>query len=69
MTQGFGMWIGAQLMTALKKGLTTTAADGTETVAWQPFWLYPALGALVVLVLFVLLFRPRKTTAPEPAAA
>jgi nucleoside transporter len=62
-TQGLGMLIGAQAFGKLVAHFTTKASDGTTTLAWKQIWMYPALFALAVLVLFVLLFREKR----EPA--
>ncbi len=57
-TQGLGLGIGAQLMGRSHAALTTGEGDAAVT-DWTTFWWQPALGAAVVLVLFVLLFRDR----------
>jgi nucleoside transporter len=62
-TQGLGMWIGAQAMTSVVTGNTQTVAD-KPVIDWGHVWLLPCLGALGILVLFVLLFR-----APQRSAA
>jgi len=36
---------------------------------WRSIWLVPAMGALVILVVFALLFRPAAAPAPQPAVA
>ncbi|MCA8949208.1 MAG: MFS transporter [Planctomycetes bacterium] len=63
-TQGLGMLIGAQLMTALVK--QSTPAEGAPD--WPTIWLWPCLGAGAILLVFVALFRERPgaaTPAPE----
>lgn len=62
-TQGVGMLIGNQLFGRLVDSKTT---DGV--VDWRTVWTYPAAFALVVLVLFVLLFRDRAIPAPQTVA-
>jgi len=60
LTQGLGMLIGAQLMGEI----FARSKDGvTGVVDWQTLWMYPAGFALVVLIIFVLLFRDRKISA------
>ena len=39
-----------------------------QSCDWQPIWLYPGIGVLVVLVIFLLAFRPPRRET-EPAAA
>mgnify|MGYP002527871842 CR=1 FL=1 len=51
-TQGLGMLIGAQLAGKL---VATFTIDGAKD--WQQIWIYPTVFALVVLVIFVLLFK------------
>jgi len=61
-TNGLGYFIGAFVSGAVVE--RWTAADGSHD--WHTIWIVPAVMALVVLVLFALLFRPRvarETTA------
>ncbi|MGE3806708.1 MAG: MFS transporter [Gemmataceae bacterium] len=63
LTYGAGMFIGSELSGLLKEHYTV---DGT--VNWSSFWLVPAGGVMISLVLFVALFRgPIKSGATEPA--
>ena len=55
-TQGLGMLIGAQVMTALVKDHSTDPTD-PATAAWSSIWLWPCLGAGLILLVFVALFR------------
>jgi len=54
-TNGLGYFIGAFVSGAVVE--RWTAADGSHD--WHTIWIVPAVMALVVLVLFALLFRPR----------
>lgn len=66
LTQGLGMLIGAQLMGAI----FARSKDGiTGMVDWQTLWMYPAGFALVVLIIFVLLFRDQKIAADAETVA
>ncbi|MEN0019587.1 MAG: MFS transporter [Planctomycetota bacterium] len=53
-TQGVGMLIGAQVVGQI---VTRTTADGVTD--WTTVWAIPAVFALVILVLFVVLFRDK----------
>jgi len=55
-TQGLGMLIGAQLSGRLVARYTTTIGD-VSTTDWQQVWIYPAAFAMIILVVFVLLFK------------
>jgi MFS family permease len=54
-TNGLGYFIGAFVSGAVVE--RWTAADGSHD--WHTIWMVPAVMALVVLVGFALLFRPR----------
>jgi len=41
----------------------------TVTHDWRSIWLVPSMGALVVLIIFAVLFRPSLRSAPAPAPA
>lgn len=62
-TQGLGMYLGAQLFSKLVA--VHTAADGL--VDWRAVWWLPCLFAGAVLVLFQLLFRDDTTSAKQAA--
>ncbi|MGZ8490720.1 MAG: nucleoside permease [Gemmatirosa sp.] len=61
-TLGVGQAIGSWLSGVVVDANTTAAATGAVGHDWRAIWLVPAAGALVVLVLFALLFRPRVGT-------
>ena len=47
-------------------GHTLASAVGTIEHDWRGIWMKPALGAVAVLVLFLIFFRePRKSAAAE----
>ena len=58
LTQGLGLGIGAQFFGWWSKQCTTD-----KTVDYAQFWYMPALFALAVMVLFMLLFWDRSTDA------
>lgn len=60
-TQGLGMWIGAQVMTAI----VVRHSPPGGAVSWSAIWLYPCLFALAILLVFLLLFRPRPDAAAQ----
>ncbi|MCC6950713.1 MAG: MFS transporter [Phycisphaerales bacterium] len=66
-TQGLGMFIGAQAFGKLVGKFTTPGVPPLkDVVAWKDIWLWPCLFAAGILVIFVLLFRnPKK---PQDAA-
>ena len=50
-------------------GLTRKQWLAAQSCDWQPIWLYPGIGVLVVLVIFLLAFRPpRRETEPATVA-
>ncbi len=56
-TQGLGMFIGAQVFGSLAAKYTTKSAPGVEALAWKPFWFVPCVAAGVIMVVFIALFR------------
>ena len=65
-TLGVGSFIGAQLSGVVEKLVTVEQIiDGKSTpvIQWNEFWLYPAAGAAVVLVLFAASFFDRQQPA------
>jgi len=65
-TQGLGMFIGAQVFGGLSNNLTSDAG----VLNWQKFWLYPCIFAGVIMVVFILLFwdKPEKTQIDDVSA-
>lgn len=65
-TNGVGYFIGAFVSGQVVD--MYVLPDGTHD--WTSIWMVPAVGALVIAVLFALFFHPREeTAAPEPAPA
>lgn len=52
MTQGLGMFLGAQIVTMLVEGNTEN-----DVPDWSQIWLWPGIGAAAILLLFVFAFR------------
>jgi nucleoside transporter len=65
LTQGLGMLIGAQLMGVMFKQSQNEAG----IVDWKSLWTFPAAFALVVLIIFVLLFKHKKCNLSEEQVA
>jgi nucleoside transporter len=63
LTQGLGMLIGAQLAAALVARYQTGTGDDA-VIDWQTVWMYPAIFAFVVLIVFVIFFKDK--ISPEP---
>jgi nucleoside transporter len=68
-TLGFGQFIGSVLGgRTLDQCIISKGADNTIIYDWAKFWMYPAVGALVVMILFALLFNDRESGKPVEAA-
>lgn len=59
-TYGIGMWIGTLLSGYVKENYTVN-----NMVNWKSIWLVPAGIALVVFLIFTLLFKDKKKTATD----
>ena len=68
-TNGFGYIVGAFVSGRVVGAYATEGAGGAVTHDWHQIWLYPAIMAFVILVVFALLFRPAAAREPQPAAA
>jgi nucleoside transporter len=71
-TLGVGNFIGAWVSGRLVQAYSFADASGAVAHNWRAIWLVPAVGALVVLLLFALLFRPapaERALGAAPAAA
>ena len=58
-TTGVGYLIGAAVSGMVVNKYATTGADGVVVHDWAKIWQVPAIGALVIFVIFALLFRPK----------
>lgn len=67
-TYGVGMLVGAQIAGMVYNNFLKDASSLTLQ-QWQNFWWIPAIFALIVLVLFIALFRIKKTTAVSKGSA
>lgn len=57
-TQGLGLGVGAQLF-GLLVGHHTTGTGAAATMDWKHIWLWPALFAAAVMLIFIASFRDR----------
>ncbi len=62
-TNGVGYFVGAAASGLVVDRYASPGADGATSHDWGAIWQQPALGALAVLVLFLVLFRPRQVAA------
>ncbi|MDX2132666.1 MAG: nucleoside permease [Planctomycetota bacterium] len=62
-TQGLGMFIGAQAFGRLVGHFTTDGPDGATVLAWKDIWLWPCVFAGVIMLVFIALFRERAASA------
>lgn len=68
-TLGIGNVIGSWASGMVVEAYQRTGANGVITHDWRAIWLVPAVGAVVVLVLFAVLFKPRAAPDAELGAA
>ncbi len=63
---GIGSFVGTLLAGIVMAQHTIKSPEGVVTHDWQPIWMTPAIGAAVVLVIFLIFFRdPPKATPPD----
>ena len=67
-TNGVGYFIGAYVSGRVVEAYRTTLPGGAAGHDWRAIWMVPALGALVIAIVFAFLFRPRgpSATTDEP---
>ncbi len=73
-TLGAGQFVGSLIAGPIAQLYTRVDATGAQTHNWTSIWLTPAAMAVVVLVLFAILFKPSprpipNETMPEPTPA
>lgn len=62
---GLGAFIGTQLAGISLASHTLATPVGSITHDWKHIWIYPAWGAVVVLIIFMIFFRePKNKSAP-----
>ena len=61
-TNGVGYFVGASVSGYIVNRYATTGAGGAVTHNWPQIWHLPALGALVIAAVFVVVFRPKTST-------
>lgn len=69
-TLGVGSFIGATLSSVVEQRVTfekIVDGEAVKLINWHDFWLYPAAGAAVVLVLFALAFNDREDAGAKQA--
>ena len=60
-TNGVGYFVGAAVSGMVVNKYATPVTGGGATHDWVKIWQQPAIGALVIAIIFALVFRPRKT--------
>ena len=64
-TNGVGYFIGAWVSGRVVGAYSTVAADGAVAHDWRAIWMVPAVGALVIAIIFALVFRPKTAATPD----
>ncbi|WP_055106855.1 MFS transporter [Paenibacillus ihumii] len=63
-TWGFGMFIGSFISGQMYNNIVTT--KGVESIPqWTIFWMYPAIVAVIILILFITMFNGKKKKAAQ----
>ena len=72
-TNGVGYFIGAWVSGAVVGSYRVTGPGGVPAHDWRSVWMAPALGALVIAIIFAIIFRPKTAAHPnepvEPTTA
>jgi len=69
-TNGVGYFVGASVSGYVVDRYVTTVAGSATSHDWTAVWVVPAIGAIGVFVVFLLLFRPSATAdAPSTVLA
>jgi len=66
LTYGLGMFVGSWMSGLVVDAYATTDAQGVAAHHWQPIWTIAGACAAFVLVLFVLMFKDRKSIVGKP---
>ena len=66
---GVGAFVGTHLAGISQASYTLTNATGSIQHDWQSIWIYPAWGALAVLVIFMIFFQNPSKTSVKPVIA
>jgi nucleoside transporter len=62
-TLGVGLFIGSWVSGKVVDAYAITGPTGAVTHDWKSIWMVPAVGALIILVIFAILFRPKSAPA------
>ncbi|NUQ93109.1 MAG: nucleoside permease [Gemmatimonadaceae bacterium] len=64
-TNGVGYFVGAWVSGAVVGSYRLTGANGAPAHDWRAVWMVPSLGALVIAIIFAIIFRPRTASHPD----
>jgi nucleoside transporter len=62
---GVGNFVGSTLAGRAQEAYTLALPEGLIAHDWRSIWMYPAWGAVAVLIVFLIFFRDRKVATPE----
>jgi MFS family permease len=63
---GVGAFVGTQIAGIFLASHTLTSVSGAVTHDWHGIWIFPALAAVIVLIIFMVSFRePKSKTMPS----
>lgn len=64
-TNGVGYFIGAWVSGRVVEMYRSAGPNGTVVHDWRAIWMAPAVGALVIAIIFAFVFRPRAAAHPD----